>query len=157
MYNFGSPRVGNREFAVLFNSLVDNSFRIKTSNDIVPMLPSETVFSRKYTHVKGHTVIHYDGDVVHHKCFDECKNTNKQDWLDSKQWWENALEYSEKEDVEQHALSGIAGTLISLIYKTLVGGGLFHHLPTKYLLHLSKMVERVRTNANDAIFFVRGQ
>jgi hypothetical protein len=46
MYNFGSPRVGNRSFAALYNKVVPNSFRVVVDGDIVAGLPPS-----KYQHI----------------------------------------------------------------------------------------------------------
>ena len=46
---FGSPRVGNNEFAKLFNKNVTESYRFVNDNDPVPCLPS----SLRYKHVNG--------------------------------------------------------------------------------------------------------
>ena len=47
MYNFGSPRVGNGNFASYFDKIVPCSYRVVVDGDIVPALPPQT----KYTHV----------------------------------------------------------------------------------------------------------
>ncbi|WOL05772.1 hypothetical protein Cni_G14503 [Canna indica] len=39
MYNFGSPRVGNRRFAELYNEKVKDSWRIVNHRDIIPTVP----------------------------------------------------------------------------------------------------------------------
>ncbi|KAJ3680000.1 hypothetical protein LUZ60_016278 [Juncus effusus] len=39
MYNFGSPRVGNRRFAQVYNSKVKDSWRIVNHRDIIPTVP----------------------------------------------------------------------------------------------------------------------
>ncbi|KAJ8512451.1 hypothetical protein OPV22_002885 [Ensete ventricosum] len=39
MYNFGSPRVGNRKFAELYNEKVKDSWRIVNHRDIIPTVP----------------------------------------------------------------------------------------------------------------------
>jgi triacylglycerol lipase len=50
MYNFASPRVGNRQFAARYDRAIRSSIRIINSADIVPMLPSTTT---GYTHVQA--------------------------------------------------------------------------------------------------------
>ena len=40
MYNYGSPRVGNRAFCESFNKLVPDSIRIINGTDLVPTLPA---------------------------------------------------------------------------------------------------------------------
>ncbi|KAK8504631.1 hypothetical protein V6N12_017208 [Hibiscus sabdariffa] len=39
MYNFGSPRVGNRRFAEVYNEKVKDSWRIVKHRDIIPTIP----------------------------------------------------------------------------------------------------------------------
>ncbi|XXG61805.1 hypothetical protein AAC387_Pa05g0323 [Persea americana] len=39
MYNFGSPRVGNKRFAELYNEKVKDSWRIVNHRDIIPTVP----------------------------------------------------------------------------------------------------------------------
>ncbi|WVZ86343.1 hypothetical protein U9M48_033141 [Paspalum notatum var. saurae] len=39
MYNFGSPRVGNRRFADIYNAKVKDSWRIVNHRDIIPTVP----------------------------------------------------------------------------------------------------------------------
>jgi hypothetical protein len=40
MYNYGSPRVGNRAFVKRFNALVPDSIRVINGSDLVPTLPA---------------------------------------------------------------------------------------------------------------------
>lgn len=39
MYNFGSPRVGNKRFADVYNKVVKDSWRIVNHRDIIPTVP----------------------------------------------------------------------------------------------------------------------
>ncbi|EEE61315.1 hypothetical protein OsJ_15419 [Oryza sativa Japonica Group] len=39
MYNFGSPRVGNRRFAEVYNAKVKDSWRVVNHRDIIPTVP----------------------------------------------------------------------------------------------------------------------
>ncbi|KAL0456860.1 UNVERIFIED_CONTAM: hypothetical protein Slati_1025200 [Sesamum latifolium] len=39
MYNFGSPRVGNRRFAEVYNEKVKDSWRVVNHRDIIPTVP----------------------------------------------------------------------------------------------------------------------
>ncbi len=39
MYNFGSPRVGNRIFSQIFNSIVPDSFRVVVDGDMITSMP----------------------------------------------------------------------------------------------------------------------
>jgi predicted lipase len=40
MYNFGSPRVGNHQFASQFNKIVPDAFRVVVDGDIVTGVPT---------------------------------------------------------------------------------------------------------------------
>ncbi|XP_058747257.1 uncharacterized protein LOC131620269 isoform X2 [Vicia villosa] len=39
MYNFGSPRVGNKRFAEVYNEKVKDSWRVVNHRDIIPTIP----------------------------------------------------------------------------------------------------------------------
>ncbi|XP_027367473.1 uncharacterized protein LOC113873520 isoform X2 [Abrus precatorius] len=39
MYNFGSPRVGNKRFAEVYNEIVKDSWRVVNHRDIIPTVP----------------------------------------------------------------------------------------------------------------------
>jgi triacylglycerol lipase len=52
VYTFGSPRVGNKLFAKVFDK-VDISVRCVNGSDIVPTIPYAFPFLSDYTHVKG--------------------------------------------------------------------------------------------------------
>lgn len=57
---FGSPRVGDADFARAFNSAMDNSLRVVFKNDVV----SRLFTSRKYVHVGPAHVFSADGSWV---------------------------------------------------------------------------------------------
>ena len=59
MMNFGAPRVGNAEFAKLYNETVSESLRIINSTDLVHFLPP--VF---YQHTKYEVEVQADGEVI---------------------------------------------------------------------------------------------
>ncbi len=50
MYNFASPRVGDRRFAARYDRTIGTSIRFVNADDIVPKLPTTTT---GYTHVKA--------------------------------------------------------------------------------------------------------
>ncbi|TVU15304.1 hypothetical protein EJB05_38818, partial [Eragrostis curvula] len=58
MYNFGSPRVGNRKFAEVYNTKVKDSWRIVNHRDIVPTVPR----LMGYCHVEAPVYLKF-GDV----------------------------------------------------------------------------------------------
>uniref|UniRef100_M0ZMK1 Triacylglycerol lipase n=1 Tax=Solanum tuberosum TaxID=4113 RepID=M0ZMK1_SOLTU len=39
MYNFGSPRVGNKKFSEVYNEKVKDSWRVVNHRDIIPTVP----------------------------------------------------------------------------------------------------------------------
>ncbi|TLS37530.1 lipase family protein [Pseudalkalibacillus caeni] len=59
MMNFGAPRTGNPRFTTVYDWLVDRSFRVVNTHDIVPMLPPKKIRSLTsdktwyYSHLKG--------------------------------------------------------------------------------------------------------
>jgi predicted lipase len=59
MYNFGSPRVGNKQFAEIYNQKVKDSWRVVNQRDIIPTVPR----LMGYCHV-AHPVYLSAGDVV---------------------------------------------------------------------------------------------
>ncbi|KAJ1436415.1 hypothetical protein B484DRAFT_258238 [Ochromonadaceae sp. CCMP2298] len=57
MYNFGSPRVGNRNFALFYDKIVPNSYRVVVDGDIVAALPPPP----RYSHVGTEILIDHLG------------------------------------------------------------------------------------------------
>ncbi|KAF0683850.1 Aste57867_24125 [Aphanomyces stellatus] len=64
MYNFGSPRVGNRAFQALFNAKIPRAFRVVNDGDVVTQVPKRDFTSvnrrdgiRKYKHVGVEVVL----------------------------------------------------------------------------------------------------
>jgi hypothetical protein len=58
MYNYGSPRVGSRKFAELYNRVVPDSFRIVVDGDVVVTLPFSFL---AYRHVGSLVIIDGEG------------------------------------------------------------------------------------------------
>lgn len=50
LFNFGSPRVGDREFAVFYSSHLKDHVRVTHHKDIVPHIP---VHEEDYLHING--------------------------------------------------------------------------------------------------------
>ncbi len=59
---FGSPRVGNENFAKFYSSKVPNIFRWVHQNDLITMVPPRKVF--KYCHVTKPSMVYSDGKIV---------------------------------------------------------------------------------------------
>lgn len=64
VYSYGSPRVGNKEFATYYNQGQHLSWRVTHNNDPVPHLPPEAF---GFTHIANE--VYYNADsTVHHVC-----------------------------------------------------------------------------------------
>lgn len=61
-YSYASPRVGNPEFALLYNNIVTTGIRINNTEDIIPQLPPAVFMGLQYEHVRGNVpfTVHYD-------------------------------------------------------------------------------------------------
>lgn len=57
MYNYGSPRVGNKDFADAFNEIAPQCWRIANQKDIVITVPKLL----GYVHVRNLVVLNGDG------------------------------------------------------------------------------------------------
>lgn len=57
MYNFGSPRVGNRAFADAYNAAIPKTWRITNSRDVIPTVPR----LGGYKHVGNTVMLSADG------------------------------------------------------------------------------------------------
>ena len=66
VYTFGSPRVGNTFFALVYNDLVINTMRIENTEDIVPALPPAGIQNWVYEHVNNNIpfTITYDNQPL---------------------------------------------------------------------------------------------
>lgn len=51
MYNYGSPRVGNRTFQKHYDEWVPDSFRVVVDGDIVPGIPPTKICNKTYKHI----------------------------------------------------------------------------------------------------------
>jgi triacylglycerol lipase len=60
VYTFGSPKVGNADFAKFYNKLVPQTYRVVNSVDIVPNLPPNIPLIVSYEHVGE---LHHLGDL----------------------------------------------------------------------------------------------
>ncbi|KAM0842410.1 hypothetical protein ACQ4PT_058395 [Festuca glaucescens] len=60
VYNFGSPRVGNRRFADVYNAKVKDSWRVVNHRDIIPTVPH----LMGYCHVEAPIYLK-SGDLKH--------------------------------------------------------------------------------------------
>jgi hypothetical protein len=51
MYNYGSPKVGNGNFANFYDKMVPASYRVVVDGDIVPALPPQSNYSHVGTEI----------------------------------------------------------------------------------------------------------
>jgi len=60
VYLFGSPRVGDREFATYYNQLIPTTYRVENAFDLIPELPPEELFvlRENYAHVGKRVYVH---------------------------------------------------------------------------------------------------
>ncbi len=65
MYNYGSPRVGNRAFARLFDSLVPDAFRVRNMRYIIMAWEMRLEDSSPLCeNVEGYTVSPWFHDII---------------------------------------------------------------------------------------------
>gem|GEM_PF-3667666 len=57
MYNYASPRTGNKIFVKTYNKFVKKSIRFVNHNDLIPCLPPHVIFDNEYDHVYGQFLI----------------------------------------------------------------------------------------------------
>ncbi|MEE9205049.1 MAG: lipase family protein [Nitrospirales bacterium] len=72
MYNFGSPRVGERMFAMFYNRIVHDSHRVVLPGDAVPLVPPQEL---SYHHVEREHTLRADVE-------DQILHTGTFEWLD---------------------------------------------------------------------------
>ncbi|KAF2076877.1 hypothetical protein CYY_001844 [Polysphondylium violaceum] len=65
IYTFGSPRVGNDNFASYYNSIQPNNYRTVNQHDLVPHVPTEVM---QYHHVP--TEVWYTSNGTYQECND---------------------------------------------------------------------------------------
>ncbi|GAQ78458.1 hypothetical protein KFL_000130400 [Klebsormidium nitens] len=134
MYNFGSPRVGNRAFAEEYNRTVGTSWRVCNHRDIIPTVPRLL----GYCHVKQ--PIYFRGD------------------LRGRPLGNDALEDDYTLDVigetsadallpelmrgEQALISQLVRTEIALLQSLQDGSGIMQHMEDFYYVNLLKCVQQ---------------
>jgi triacylglycerol lipase len=63
VYNYGCPRVGDKEFASQFDQVIGNRcFRVRNNNDIVTRIPVAGIFFYRYRHTQK--LVYFDSQGV---------------------------------------------------------------------------------------------
>ncbi|CAD7700050.1 unnamed protein product [Ostreobium quekettii] len=134
MYNFGSPRVGNRAFADAYNAVVSESWRITSSRDAIPTVPRLA----GYKHVENTVILTGTGLNF--------ENTPRDLW-EGRVMREVVEEISEKVSRNQQPIQEIADEVLAnekeLLDLVLDGSGLEQHMEDCYLACLEGCVKRM--------------
>ncbi|KAJ3706376.1 hypothetical protein LUZ61_010081 [Rhynchospora tenuis] len=136
MYNFGSPRVGNRRFAEVYNAKVKDSWRIVNHRDIIPTVPR----LMGYCHV-AEPVYLTSGDIK-----EALKNQEKlEDGYQGDVIGESTPDVllSEFLKGEKQLVEKILQTEINLLLSIRDGSALMQHMEDFYYVTL---LESVRSN-----------
>ncbi|KAJ4759725.1 alpha/beta-Hydrolases superfamily protein [Rhynchospora pubera] len=136
MYNFGSPRVGNRRFAEFYNAKVKDSWRVVNHRDIIPTVPR----LMGYCHV-AEPVYLTSGDIE-----EALKNREKlEDGYQGDVIGESTPDVllSEFLKGEKQLVEKILQTEINLLLSIRDGSALMQHMEDFYYVTL---LESVRSN-----------
>ncbi|KAF0892976.1 hypothetical protein E2562_021278 [Oryza meyeriana var. granulata] len=143
MYNFGSPRVGNRRFAEVYNAKVKNSWRVVNHRDIIPTVPR----LMGYCHVEAPVYLKF-GDLKDALVNEEILD----DEGDSIGEYTPDVLVSEFMKGEKQLVEKLLQTEINLLRSIRDGSALMQHMEDFYYVTL---LERVRSryqtvdNANE--------
>lgn len=66
IYNYGQPRIGNKEYADFSNKIITEYWRTTHNKDIVPHVPPKNIVSYNYSH--SSTEIYEDEIGILHQC-----------------------------------------------------------------------------------------
>ena len=118
MYNFGSPRVGNRTFADAFNEAVRESWRIVCRKDLVTTVPRLS----GYRHVNRVVKVDSEGTLHFYE------KPMEMDHLEGK----NISEFLERASFEEIG-KVVLDYEMELMKRLMDGSGLEEHMETNYL------------------------
>ncbi|XP_019449987.1 PREDICTED: uncharacterized protein LOC109352451 isoform X1 [Lupinus angustifolius] len=142
MYNFGSPRVGNRRFAELYNERVKDSWRVVNHRDIVPTIPR----LMGYCHVAQ--PLHLAPGILRHSLVQENQDT-LEDGYESDVFGESTPDVlvSEFMKGEKELVEKLLQTEINIFRSIRDGSALMQHMEDFYYITL---LENVRSNYQDS-------
>lgn len=145
MYNFGSPRVGNRRFAEVYNAKVKDSWRVVNHRDIIPTVPR----LMGYCHVEAPVYLKF-GDLqdalVNKEILDE------EDQGDVIGEYTPDVLVSEFMKGEKQLVEKLLQTEINLLHSIRDGSALMQHMEDFYYVTLLESVRsryQVADNANE--------
>jgi hypothetical protein len=118
-YSFGSPRVGNKAFVDLYNSLNGDSFRIVNDQDIVARMPRTVQQVLDYDHVGRTVVMDLDG-------------RSGRIWVEGVSKGECPIRESNKSQVDLDRGTSFFDKEVKLLNSLLSGESLAHHLEPAY-------------------------
>ncbi|XP_072986920.1 uncharacterized protein [Typha latifolia] len=136
MYNFGSPRVGNRRFAEVYNAKVKDSWRIVNHRDIIPTVPR----LMGYCHVAEPVYLSI-GDLKDASIIGNVLDGGKQGDVIGESTPDVLV--SEFMKGEKRLVEKILQTEINLLHSIRDGTALMQHMEDFYYVTL---LERVRSN-----------
>ncbi|CAM9555140.1 unnamed protein product [Pylaiella littoralis] len=134
MYNFGSPRVGNRAFAQLYDSYVGDSFRIVNNLDAVARMPRATMrgISLDYSH-SGRTVM-------------VAEDPEEAPWIQGESEGECPLEETDPIALLTKGNADFWSGEIDFMKALVSGKGIDHHTEFNYFAALDSFYDRDDTN-----------
>ncbi|CAM0903861.1 unnamed protein product [Alopecurus aequalis] len=141
VYNFGSPRVGNRRFADVYNAKVKDSWRVVNHRDIIPTVPR----LMGYCHVEA---------PIYLKCGDLKQAVLNKEILDDEEQGDEIGEYtpdvlvSEFMKGETQLVEKLLQTEINLLRSIRDGSAVMQHMEDFYYVTLLETV-RSRYQAVD--------
>ncbi|CAB1113920.1 unnamed protein product [Ectocarpus sp. CCAP 1310/34] len=129
MYNFGSPRVGNKAFAELYDSFVGDSFRVVNNLDIVARMPRATMggISLDYQHC-GRTVM-------------VAEDPEEPPWIQGESGGECPLEETDPVMLLTQGKTDFFSAEIDFMKALLSGKGIDHHMEYNYFAALDSFYD----------------
>ncbi|CAN0111908.1 unnamed protein product [Ectocarpus sp. 12 AP-2014] len=129
MYNFGSPRVGNKAFAKLYDSFVGDSFRVVNNLDVVARLPRATMggISLDYRHA-GRTVM-------------VAEDPEEPPWIQGESGGECPLEETDPVMLLTQGNTDFFSAEIDFMKAILSGKGIDHHMEHNYFAALDSFYD----------------
>ncbi|CAM9475443.1 unnamed protein product [Ectocarpus sp. 8 AP-2014] len=129
MYNFGSPRVGNKAFAELYDSFVGDSFRVVNNLDVVARMPRATMggISLDYQH-SGRTVM-------------VAEDPEEPPWIQGESGGECPLEETDPVMLLTQGNTDFFSAEIDFMKALFSGKGIDHHMEHNYFAALDSFYD----------------
>eukprot|EP00850_Spirogloea_muscicola_P015163 SM000114S24126 [mRNA] locus=s114:103585:110293:+ [translate_table: standard] len=142
MYNFGSPRVGNKAFVQCYNQEVKDSWRIVNHRDIIPTVPR----LMGYCHVAQPVYLSDSQGPMNED------DTNIEDGyqVDMMEGTSPSVLFDQFMKGERQVLSKLLQTEIAMLQSIRDGSALSQHLENYYYISLLQKVQSNMTTPRDA-------